>query len=334
MNVPGFIDLQVNGYAGIDFHDPETTVDDILQVAEILAAKGTAGFLPTVITTDRETIEKCITTITKALQKQGEGGNILGIHLEGPFISHEYGYRGAHPKHAVIPPDIEWFQRLQKISAGHLRIITIAPEYKNAAEFIRTIVPEVIVSIGHSNCSFDKITEAVHAGLTMATHIGNGCVQTIDRHNNPIVNILGCSEITLSFIPDGFHLPEAFIRMIVNCRPIDKLIVVSDSVMHAGMQPGEYENASGIKINLGNDGKLCLAADPEVMAGSSYTILQCMNYLASLDILDETALWKIGFFNPLRILGFDPGEIENRGNNLSYNSESKQFDIGIKLRKG
>jgi N-acetylglucosamine-6-phosphate deacetylase len=325
MNVPGFIDLQINGYAGIDFHDPEATVDDILETADILVKKGTAGFLPTVTTNDRKTIEQCIATITRAINIQGKGGNILGIHLEGPFISPEYGYRGAHPGDAVIPPDIEWFERLQKISEGHLRIVTLAPEQKNATEFIRTITPEVVVSVGHANSSFAEITNAVNAGMTMATHIGNGCLQTIDRHNNPIVNILGCPEIALSFIPDGFHLPEAFIRMIVNCRPVDKLIVVSDSVMHAGMKPGEYKNASGIRVILGNDGRLCLAADPEVMAGSSFNIMQCMNHLASLDILDEAALWQVGFINPLRILGFDPDEIGKRGNHLEYDSKSAQF---------
>lgn len=325
MNIPGFIDLQVNGYAGIDFHDPETTVDDILKAADILANKGTAGFLPTVTTNDRKLIEQCVATITKAIKKQGEDGNILGIHLEGPFISPEYGYRGAHPEHAVIPLDIEWFQKLKKISEGHLRIVTLSPEQENAVEFIRTVTPEVVVSVGHSNCSFEDVTKAVDAGLSMATHIGNGCRQTIDRHNNPIINILGYPEISLSFIPDGFHLPEAFIRTIINCRPIDKLIVVSDSVMRAGMEPGEYENSSGIKVVLRNDGRLCLAADPQVMAGSSFNIMQCMNHLASLDILDEAMLWQVGFYNPLRILGLDPDEFGKWANNLSYDSESMQF---------
>jgi N-acetylglucosamine-6-phosphate deacetylase len=325
MNIPGFIDLQVNGYAGIDFNDPETSVKDILEAAEILENRGTVGFLPTVITNDRKTIEKCIATITTAIKKQKKGGNILGIHLEGPFISPEYGYRGAHPERSVIPPDIEWFQKLRKISEGHLRIVTIAPELKNAAEFIRTVAPEVIVSVGHSNCSFEVITEAVHAGLTMATHIGNGCRQMIDRHNNPIINILGCPEISLSFIADGFHLPEAFIRMIVECRPLDKLIVVSDSVIHAGMAPGEYENANGIEVVLRKDGRLCLAADPEVMAGSSFNMLQCMNHLASLDILDEVSLWQIGFYNPLKMLGINPSEFCKWTNNLNYDSESMRF---------
>jgi N-acetylglucosamine-6-phosphate deacetylase len=325
MIIPGFIDLQVNGYAGIDFHDPETSVEDILKAAEILAEKGTAGFLATVTTNHRESIEQCISTITKAIKKQDRKGNILGIHLEGPFISPEYGYRGAHPEWAVISPDIKWFNKLKTISEGHLHIVTLAPEHQNAFEFIRAIAPGVIVSVGHSNCSFEEITNSVKAGLKMATHIGNGCRQTIDRHNNIIFNILGCPEISLSLITDGFHLPEAFIKMVINCRPIEKLIVVSDSFQHAGMEPGEYESASGMKVVLCKDGRLCLASDPEVMAGSSFNMMQCMNHLARLDILDESALWQVGFFTPLQILGLDPGEIGKRGNKLSYDPDAMQF---------
>jgi N-acetylglucosamine-6-phosphate deacetylase len=325
MTIPGFIDLQVNGYSGIDFHDPETSVEDILEAAEILEKRGTAGFLPTVTTNDRMTIEQCISTITKAINIQGKRGNILGIHLEGPFISPKYGYRGAHPESAVIPPDIEWFERLQKISEGNIKIVTLAPEHKNAVDFIKTVASEVIVSVGHSDCTFEEITSAVDAGLKMATHIGNGCLQKVDRHNNPIVNILGCPEILLSFIPDSFHLPEAFIRMIVQCRPMDKLIVVSDSFMLAGMEPGEYINSNGTKIVLNKDGRLYLASDPEVMAGSSYNMMQCMNHLASLDIFDESTLWQVGFYNPLKILGYDPVEFGKRGDNLRYNNEKKHF---------
>lgn len=328
MNIPGFVDLQINGYAGIDFHDPETTVDQVLDAAEILAANGTAGFLATLTTDPKQVIEQCLETITKAINKQGKNGHILGIHLEGPFISPEYGYRGAHPEHAICPPDLQWFRKLQKIAEGNLRLVTLAPEHENAAEFMQATAPEVIVSVGHSNCSFRDIRNAVKAGLTMATHTGNGCRQTIDRHNNPISNILACPEIDLCFIADGFHLPEGFIRMLINCRPIEKLIVVSDSVVHAGMRPGTYVNSSGIEVVLGNDGRLCLASDPEVMAGSSANMMQCMSHLARIGILSEQELWQVGFFNPLRVLEIDTAAFHCQGPGLTYDSQSKTFEIG------
>ena len=309
MKIPGFIDLQINGYSGINFHDPCTTADDVLEAAEILATQGTAGFLATITTNPRDVIEHCIETVTHAINKQGKRGHILGIHLEGPFISPEYGYRGGHPEGFVCPPDLKWFEKLQKIAEGNIRIVTLAPEHENTIAFIEAVTPEVIVSAGHSNCSFQDVGSAVKAGLTMATHIGNGCRQTIDRHNNPIFNILAYPEITLCFISDGFHLPEAFIRMLYNCRPIEKLIVVSDVVKYAGMKPGKYTGVAGREIIVQANGRLCLASDREVMAGSSSSMMKCMNHLASLNIMSEAELWQVGYFNPLRILGIDANEL-------------------------
>lgn len=326
MRAPGFIDLQVNGYCGIDFSDPETCVDDILESAEMLWQSGAAGFLATIITSPKPKIEHCVETIRTAINKQGRHGNLLGIHLEGPFISSEYGYRGMHPEESIYPPDLDWFSKLQKIGGGSIRLITLAPEQTKTIEFIQSVTPEVTVSVGHSNSSYKTIKKAVDAGLTMATHIGNGCRQMIDRHNNPIFNILAFPEILLSFIPDGFHLPESFIKVLINSRPIEKLIVVSDSMKYAGMDPGEYENDSGVKISLGEDGGLCLVSDPNILAGSSFNMLQCMNHLAALNILDEDSLWAIGFFNPLRVLGLDSKEFAKRGNMLSYDVQIRWFN--------
>ena len=326
MNLPGFIDLQVNGYAGVDFNDPETTEDEILEAAETLAERGTAGFLATVITNRPQLIEQNIATVANAIKKQGKNGHILGIHLEGPFISPEYGYRGAHPEAPIRPPDLQWFQRLRRIAEGNLCIVTLAPEYENAVDFIGAVAQEVTVSVGHSNCSFKDVQGAVAAGLTMATHVGNGCRQTIDRHNNPIINILACTDLALSFIPDGFHLPEAFIRMLVACRPIEKLIAVSDSVRLAGMPPGRYTK-NGTEILLREDGRLYLASDEDVMAGSSANMLQCMNHLASLGILTEQELWQVGYANPLRILGIRPEEFARCGRTVCYDVRRKRFEV-------
>ncbi len=325
MPAEGFVDLQVNGYAGADFSDPDTTVDRVLETAETLAENGTVGFLATLTTRPREILETCAETIATAIRKQGTDAHILGIHLEGPFLSPEQGYRGVHPADAICPPDLDWFRGLQRVAGGHIRLITIAPEYDAAAQFIRAVVPNVIVSAGHTNCSYAQLRRAIGAGLTMATHIGNGCRQTIDRHNNPVVNLLACSELTLSFISDGTHLPEAFLRMLVNCRPVEKLIVVSDSVKFAGLPPGRYTTSSGAEVVLSTDGRLCLAADPEIMAGSSANMLKCMNTLASLGLLPESELWKVGFVNPLKLLDIAPESFSKYPKSLAYDRAERRF---------
>jgi N-acetylglucosamine-6-phosphate deacetylase len=325
--IGGFIDLQVNGYAGIGFTDPKTTVTEVLEVANILADEGTAGFLATVITSPRQEIEHCVEVISKAIDKQNKERHILGIHLEGPFISPEYGYRGIHPKNSIFPPDLKWFQRLQKIANNNIRVVTIAPEIDGALEFIQTVSSEVIVSVGHSNCSYKILNQAINAGLSLATHIGNGCKQNIDRHENPIVNIIGCSEIGLCFIPDGFHLPEAFIRMIINCRSIEKLYVISDAVKFAGMPPNVYELNDGTQISLAEDGKLTLLSDSNLLAGSSTNMFKCMNNLAALNVLTESDLIRIGYFNQLALLNINPNEYSFRGRRLVFDSVTKQFII-------
>lgn len=323
----GFIDLQVNGYSGIDFSDPETTVDQILEAAEILAQNGTAGFLATVTTHPREVMETCIQTIASAIKKQGMRGPVLGIHMEGPFISPEYGFRGAHAADSISPPDLQWFRRVKRLAEGNLRIVTLAPEYENALEFIRAAASGVIISAGHTNCSFARIRQAVGVGLTMATHIGNGCRQTIDRHNNPVVNLLACSEVTLCFIPDGFHLPEAFIRLVIGCRPIEQLVVVSDAVKFAGMAPGRYTANLGAEVILSPEGRLSLASDSEIMAGSSSNMIKCMNHLSSLRILSEEELWQVGFLNPLSILGLSPADLSKGRDRVGYDAELRWFDL-------
>jgi N-acetylglucosamine-6-phosphate deacetylase len=324
---PGFIDLQVNGYAGIDFSDPRTSVDQILEAGEILRKRGTAGFLATITTHPREIMEACVQTIAKAIKKQGGRFPVLGIHVEGPFISPEHGYLGAHPAEFTSPPDVQWFGKLQRLAEGNLRMVTLAPERENAIDFIRIVAPDVIVSAGHMNCSFSQLRQAVIAGLTMATHIGNGCRQTIDRHDNPVVNLLACPEVTLCFIPDGIHLPEAFIRMVTNSRPIEKLVAVSDSVKFAGMAPGRYTTSSGVEILLSPEGRLSLASHSEIMAGSSSNMFECMNHLSSLQILSEEELWQVGYFNPLRILGVPPADLSKGRDKIGYDAGSRLFEL-------
>jgi N-acetylglucosamine-6-phosphate deacetylase len=317
----------VNGSFGIDFSDPGTTVDDILAVSDALVQHGTCGFLATVITSPRDVMESCIRTIAKAMKNQGSNGPVLGIHVEGPFISPLDGYRGAHPVKSVSPPDYPWFTRLQEIAEGNIRIVTLAPEQNNAIEFIRAVSPRVVVAAGHTACSFPEAREAVKAGLTLATHIGNGCLHTIDRHNNPIVHLLACHEITLSFIPDGFHLPEAFIRLLLTARPISKLIAVSDAVKFAGMPPGNYSMASGAGVVLSPDGRLSLQTDPHIMAGSSSTLFNGMNFLSSMGVLTEEELWQIGFDNPLLLLGLNPLKLSGGKNRVEYNPDARRFEL-------
>jgi len=326
IDLPGFVDLQVNGYAGVDFLDPATTVEDILRAARSLRQQGTAGFLLTVCTHRREAIETCIAHAREAMDRQGPGGNLLGIHLEGPFISPEYGYRGAHQAPYIIPPDLGWFRHLQSIARGALRMVTIAPELPGAIEFIRAVSGDLLVSAGHANPDYPVLRQAIGAGLRAVTHFGNGCRPEIHRHDNVLVRILACPELRLCFIPDGQHLPEPFLRMLLNLVPRERLAVTSDMVMYAGMPPGVYPREAA-RIRLREDGRLCLADDEKLLYGSCSTMLQCINHLGALGLVTAEDLVRLGVSNPLRLIGIDPERFLQQPAGVAWEAERRRFRV-------
>ncbi len=326
MELPGFVDLQVNGYAGVDFLVPETSVDDILRAADLLRRRGTAGFLLTVTTNSRNHIETNIAHARQAMDRQGPDGPILGIHLEGPFISPEYGFRGAHMEKYIIAPDLDWFRRLQDLARGAIRLVTVAPEIEGCIGFIAGVADHVLVAIGHANPDYDQLRAAVNAGLRLVTHFGNGVRPEIDRHRNILVNELACPELSLCLISDGHHLPEAFLRMLLHRVPVRNLVVTSDTVMYAGLEPGYYEREA-TKLRLRADGRLCLADDEKLLYGSSMNILECVNCLAGLGLLDEDELCRVAFDNPLRLLGMDPASFRQRTPRIRFDPPADRFEL-------
>ena len=302
MKKPGFIDIQVNGYKGIDFSSPDLTIDNIRTAARELGMAGTTAFCPTLITGPVAAYENPLRVIAQAMRDPELKHRILGIHLEGPFISPLEGARGAHPLQHIIPPSVEIFKRLQNWADGNIKIITLAPEMEGATPLIRHAFENgTVVALGHHMAGRDELKEAVLNGARACTHLGNGLPDMINRHRNPLWWELACDELAGIFITDGHHLPPDFIKVALRAKTASRFIVVSDAVRIAGLPPGEYE-MSGAKITLATNGRISFKNTP-YLAGSSATMLECMNYLSSLELLDEEDLWRAGFDNPLRLLG-------------------------------
>jgi N-acetylglucosamine-6-phosphate deacetylase len=307
MALSGFVDLQVNGYAGVDFSSPGLTLAEVGKAARALYLRGTLAFCPTVITSPVEVYRRSLPVLAEAIRSQARldaqpGSLLAGIHLEGPFISPEEGAVGAHPRQHVRPPSLALFDELYLLAGGQVALLTLAPELPGALDLIRHACARgVTVSIGHTLADAKDIRAAVEAGATLSTHLGNGCPNYIHRHRNPLWPQLAAPGLSAMLITDGHHLPPELMAVALAAKGPGRAIVTSDSSPAAGCPPGEY-TFFGTHALLEPSGRL-RNLDSDTLAGSSATLLDCMNVLAGLGLLDEAALWQVGRDNPLKILG-------------------------------
>lgn len=238
---PGLIDIQINGYMGVDFADQDLTLEGIRKATRALWKEGVTTYLPTLITADRKSLKNSFSILSQALADVEIGFSIPGFHLEGPFISPEKGFRGAHLEKYIRKPDWNEFAELQQAAKNKIKLITVAPEIEGAVPFIQNCSREgVIVSLGYHNGNAEQIEKAVDAGATLSTHLGNGCANMIDRHNNPIWPQLSEDRLSVTIIADGFHLNKQEVRTFYKAKGIDRTILVSDALDLAGLEPGEY----------------------------------------------------------------------------------------------
>jgi len=299
----GFVDLQLNGHLGKNFSSTAITVEDIRYITKELVKKGTIAYCPTVVTNSMKVYEHCLPVIAKAMEEPDLKPHLLGIHIEGPFISPEEGARGAHPKEHIIKPSIEKYKKMHDLAKGKIVMITLAPEIDGAMKLIQYIAKnsKVVVSLGHHNADAKTIKEACSKGAKCCTHLGNGIKNSIHRFLNPLWAELSNDALWGMFITDGIHLPAEFIKVALKTKTLDRFIVTSDAAALSGMKPGEY-SWMGKDILIEKNGRLSLKGTG-YLAGSSSTMIPCMDYLSSLNLLSENDLWKAGFENPLKLIG-------------------------------
>lgn len=304
ISISGWIDLQINGFGGVDFSGENLTLKDISQVNNALLKRGTIGYCPTIITSNMDIYERNLPLIGKAI-KENTGAKILGIHIEGPFLNKKNGYRGIHPAEYIISPSIEIFETFQKWSNNNISILTIAPDQPGALELIAHVSTNTNtkIFIGHHNANRSCIQKAVDLGAKAATHVGNGLNKYIHRFNNPLWPILADDRLYGCFITDGFHIPDDMIKTCIRAKGTSKFVVTSDVIHFSGMNPGEY-TFKGADVVLESSGYLHRKNSTQ-LAGSTSTMMECMNYLASLNQLNLEELIKVGYENPLKILGID-----------------------------
>ena len=299
---PGFVDLQVNGFAGVDYNHPGAAHEDIARSIRAQFATGVTRLCPTVITGDPGGMLACLRNLAAAREALPEGEAIAGFHVEGPHISPEDGPRGAHPRQWVRPPDVDEFHRWQEAARGGVRIVTLSPEWPTAPHYIERVVSEgVVASIGHTQAGADQIADAVSAGATLSTHLGNGAHQMLRRHPNYIWEQLADDRLMAGFIVDGIHLGAAFLKSAIRAKTVARSILVTDAATPAGAAPGRYAIADQ-PVDLTADGRVVLAGTDR-LAGSALNMRRGVENLVRLAglSLDDAVLMATS--NPARALG-------------------------------
>ena len=304
MNSNGWVDLQVNGYAGVDFNAPGLSVEAVKIVTDRLAADGTAAFMPTLVTGDPETMIETIRTVVGARRRYAECRRaILGLFLEGPFISPEQGAVGTHPVEWVRPPDIALFGRFQDAADGLVKMVNVAAEIPGMPDFVRAVSAQgVVVSLGHQMATSPaQLEPCLSAGAKAFTHLGNGIPNVVGRHDNIVFTALVEDRASVMFIPDGHHLPDTMLKLYCRAVPARRLIAVSDSQYPAGMPPGEYE-VCGAHARLEESGLLWNPAR-NCLVGATTPISKMMRLLSERVGLSPEELRAVGRDNALNLIG-------------------------------
>lgn len=301
---PGLVDLQVNGFQGIDFNHFPFSAEQVEQATRLLWKQGVTSWLPTVITADDSTISNALTTLASACEQlETVASGVAGFHLEGPFLSPQDGPRGAHPLDAICAPDQTRFDHWQQCAGGRIRLLTLSPEWPESIDFIRHCVAgNVRVAIGHTAASPEQIDQAVEAGARLSTHLGNGAHLQLPRHPNYIWQQLADDRLTSTLIADGDHLPAAVLKVFLRAKG-EQALLVSDVTSFAGMPPGDYNAPIGGRVTLSPEGRLSLTDNPQLLAGSARGLLDGVNFLLRSALTDLTTAIDMASVRPARQLG-------------------------------
>ncbi len=313
---PGLVDLQINGYAGVDFNDSYVERLTLDKVKFAFAAMRRCGVVSTLVTIVTGPVREMIARVARMieLQKQDEllKTMIAGFHIEGPLISGEDGPRGAHPaEHVTTPKDApRLLDDFQAASEGTIRLLTLAPELPGAMELIsKADADGIVVALGHHNADPETIDRAVKAGAKMCTHLGNGSHTMLPRLDNYLQRQLADDRLAASFIADGHHIPFPTLKNFIRAKTPRRSVLVTDAIMAANMAPGEYQ-VGNITCRVEPNG-LVWKPGESFLVGSALTMDRAvLNVASHCDVPFETA-WEMASTQPAELVGLPrPERIE------------------------
>lgn len=336
---PGFFDNQVNGFAGVSFAfgESDLTAEGIKLATSELWKKGVTTYLPTLTTNSQEVLVTNFKLLANAVNDDKLLGSIPGFHLEGPYINPEDGYRGAHPKQFVRLPDWQEFMEMYTASGENILQVTLAPEIEGAQDFIKNCRGKgIVVAVGHHNANKVQLDLAVENGARIATHLGNGCANMINRHYNPLWPQLANNDLSVSIICDGFHLLPEEIQVFYKTKGVDKTIITSDVTSYAALEPGEYKTKTGETIELTKEGKLHYPAQ-QVLYGSASPITKGVGYVMKVTGCSLADAIQMASTNPAKLYNLsDRGTLEvgKRADLVLFNLENFEVQVQKTVVKG
>jgi len=302
----GYVDLQVNGYAGVDFNREELTAEDLHRACEAMARAGVAAMLPTVISDHIHPMTRRLARLVELREADPLARRMTpGLHIEGPFLNETDGYRGAHPLDAMQPASPDAMNRLLDAAGGLAKIVTLAPERDPDLAVTRMLADQgIVVAAGHCDPSPDELDAAIDAGLSMFTHLGNGCPMQMHRHDNIVQRVLSRSDrLRVSFIADGVHVPFFALGNYLRAAGIDRCVVVTDAMSAAGLGPGRHKLGRW-EVQVGDD-LAAWAPDRSHLVGSAMTITQAADNLRDHLGLPEEEIDRLLRTNPRSLLELD-----------------------------
>ena len=327
---PGWIDIQVNGFAGVDYNHPATSHEQVARSLQVLFSTGVTRFYPTVVTGAPDSMVNALRNMAAARETL-DGGEVMdGFHVEGPHISAEDGPRGAHPRAWVRKPDLNEYQRWQEATSGRVRIVTLAPEWEGALPYIERLTRDgVVVSIGHTQASAAQIADAVSAGATLSTHLGNGAHGVMRRHPNYIWDQLAEDRLMADFIVDGIHLDAAFLKVALRAKTTERSVLVTDAATPAAAAPGRYGIGEQV-VELKADGRVVLLGQDR-LAGSALRMdrgIENLMRLAGLPLCDAVRMATVNAAKAGKVPGRSGGLAKgDRADLVQFRLEHGRIDV-------
>jgi N-acetylglucosamine-6-phosphate deacetylase len=294
---PGFIDIHIHGGSGYDVMEPSPSA--LAAIENGMAKHGVTSYLPTTVTAPLSDTLQALEHLGKAIKTAGTPGRArpLGIHLEGPFISH--AKRGVHPPENLLPPSPKILRQFHEASQGTLRMMTIAPEVQGSVEIIADAANlNILVSLGHSNATFAEANAGIAAGARHATHTFNAMRPLDHREPGILGAVLSDDRLTADLIADGLHIDPAIIKLFLRAKRLDRSVLITDAISATGMPDGRYKlgqfevEVKGDRCDL--NGKL---------AGSVLTLDRAVRNVMHFVPLDLQDAVRLVTTNPARAIG-------------------------------